>query len=258
MTIDKTSKRKKLPLNGKIFYIVLALCLGAAGIGTWGAVNSRLEYGRLGEEDSEEQTVDWDNAGTRQFPVIDGGANGDEIVNAPVTNVPDTREQDLPLDNPDENPDDPDEEPATEVNAAAKPYTGEFAMPLGTSIIKDFSGGEMVRSKTMGDWRVHNGIDFGDNRGQPVVAIQNGTVTSVYTDALWGTVVVIDHGHGLLAKYCGLTEESVPAAGARVEQHEIIGQLGEIPAEKDDGPHLHLEITVDGKTVDPLKAMNKD
>ncbi|MCL2507551.1 MAG: M23 family metallopeptidase [Oscillospiraceae bacterium] len=246
MTIDKKEKGKKLPLNGKIFYIVLALCLGAAGIGTWGAVNSRLEYGRLSEEQSEEQTVDWANAGTRKFPIIGDDKNGDEIVNAPVTDVPDDRKQTPP-----------EEEPTEAVNAAALPYTGEFAMPLGTNIIKDFSNGEMVRSKTMGDWRAHNGIDFGDNRGQPVLAIQDGTVTAVYTDELWGTVLVIDHGHGLTAKYCGLTESSAPAAGTHVEQYEIIGALGEIPVEKDDGPHLHLEITVSGKTVDPLKAMNK-
>ena len=247
MTIDKKEK-KKLPFSGKIFYLVLALCLGAAGIGTWGAVNSRLEYGRLGGEErsEEQQSIDWDNAGTRQFPAMNG--EDDEIVNAPVTNVPDEREAE---------PAGSADEPGEVVDAAALPYTGAFAMPAGTNIIKDFSNGDMVKSKTMGDWRAHNGIDFGENRGQSVVAIQDGTVTAVYSDELWGTVVTIDHGHGLTAKYCGLAEGGALTAGQRVEQNEIIGTLGEIPVEKADGPHLHLEITVNGKTVDPLKAMNK-
>ena len=46
----------------------------------------------------------------------------------------------------------------------------------------------MVESKTMGDWRVHNGIDFAAKKGDAVKAISAGTVLSVENDSMWGWV----------------------------------------------------------------------
>ena len=63
-----------------------------------------------------------------------------------------------------------------------------FMLPLGTKINKDFSNGEMVESKTMGDWRVHNGIDFAAKKGDAVKAVSAGTVLSVENDSMWGWV----------------------------------------------------------------------
>jgi murein DD-endopeptidase MepM/ murein hydrolase activator NlpD len=138
-----------------------------------------------------------------------------------------------------------------------KPFSGSFAMPMGTDIIKDYSDGEMVLSKTMGDWRVHNGVDFSGSAGNDIVALADGKITKVYDDSFWGTVVEIDHGNGMIAKYCGVRKGSTPAEGTEVEIREKIGTLGHIPVEIGEEDHLHLEILIDGKTVDPLKAMNK-
>lgn len=137
------------------------------------------------------------------------------------------------------------------------PFTGSFSLPLGTEILKDYSDGEMVFSQTMNDWRVHNGIDFTGNKDGDVRAIQRGVVKSVYEDEMWGTVTVIDHGNEMLVKYCGLSKPSVLPVGTQVEKGQTIGKLGEIPVESADEPHLHLEITVNGKLVDPLAAMNR-
>ena len=136
------------------------------------------------------------------------------------------------------------------------PFTGSFCFPLGLEILKDYSDGEMVYSQTMKDWRVHNGIDFTGEKGSEVRAIQRGRITAVYEDELWGTVVEIDHGNEMLVKYCGLTKPSVLPVGTEIKKDQAIGKLGEIPVESADEPHLHLEITVNGKIVDPLAAMN--
>ena len=138
-----------------------------------------------------------------------------------------------------------------------KPFSGSFAMPMGTDIIKDFSGGEMVYSKTMGDWRVHNGVDFSGSAGNEVVAVADGKITKVYDDSFWGTVVEIDHGNGMIAKYCGIKKGTTPAEGAEIKMRDKIGSLGHIPVELGEEDHLHLEITVDSEIVDPLKALNK-
>ena len=138
-----------------------------------------------------------------------------------------------------------------------KPFSGNFALPMGTDILKDYSNGEMVQSKTMGDWRVHNGVDFAGSAGNDVTAVADGTVTKVYDDSFWGTVVEIDHGNGMTAKYCELKNGTCPPEGSEVKMYDKIGSLGHIPVEISDPDHLHLEILIDGENVDPLKALNK-
>ncbi len=130
-----------------------------------------------------------------------------------------------------------------------------FSLPMGKTVDKPFSNGEMVQSKTMGDWRAHNGVDFRGTVGDPVIAVNNGIVEAVYDDVLWGTVVEIDHGQGLLARYCGLGKGSTPEVGAQVKINDRIGNLGTIPMESADEVHLHFEIRQDGKAVDPFAAM---
>ncbi len=240
-----SNRDKKKFSGGKFFYIALTLCFTAMGLGIWSVLDTGFDYTQSddGEPGKSETEIDWYNVGGRDFTIDYDDETENINVNVPVTGVPDERDQTVT-------------EAVTELGGNT-PYTGEFAMPLGTAIIKDYSNGEMVRSKTMQDWRVHNGIDFGDNRGASVLAIQDGVVTDVSSDELWGMVVTIDHGNGLAARYCGLAPGSTPEIGHTVEMNEIIGTLGEIPVEKADGPHLHFEIILNGETVDPLKVMNK-
>lgn len=83
-------------------------------------------------------------------------------------------------------------------------------------------------SKTMGDWRTHNGTDYAGNIGDPVRAVNNGRVTRVYDDVLWGTTVEIDHLDGLTVRYCGLGKGSTVSEGDEVKINDKIGNLSEI------------------------------
>jgi len=243
MIIRESKRTKGGFFEGKGLYIAILVCVLAVAAGSWGALKATMD---TGEEQSTVEvpgtTIDWDNQGG--IVITD---ESDEQANVTATGIPDIRTQTgeetsvSQVTEPDDN----------------TPFKGYYALPLGTDILKDYSNGEMVKSKTMGDWRVHNGVDFSGAKGNEVLAIQNGTVKSVFNDPMWGTVVEIDHGNGLVAKYCGLLKDSVPAKGSDVEQFWTIGKLGEIPIENADGYHLHLEITVGGKIVDPLAAMNK-
>jgi len=130
-----------------------------------------------------------------------------------------------------------------------------FSLPLEGGVDKAYSNGDMVQSKTMGDWRVHNGVDFRGTVGDQVRAVNNGVVKSVYDDVLWGTVVEIDHGDGLVARYCGLGKGSTLSVGDRVNINDRIGNLGAVPVESADEVHLHFEMRQDGKSVNPLEIM---
>lgn len=157
--------------------------------------------------------------------------------NANVTNVPDNRE-----------------ETTSSVNDLNRPYSGYFIIPLNNKVNKDYSDGDMVYSKTMEDWRTHNGIDIAGNNGDNVIAVQDGKVLEVTVDELWGDTVIIQHGNGLKVKYSGV--KATVKKDADIEQGQVIGTLVAIPIEEKDGMHIHLETEVDGKTVDPIKALN--
>lgn len=134
----------------------------------------------------------------------------------------------------------------------------EFFLPMGNSILKDYSDGQLVYSETMEDWRAHKGIDFAGDKGSDILSVNNGVVQRVYDSSLYGTVVEIDHGNGLVAKYCPINPDGfVIAEGSKVTAGQKIGTLGVIPIESADEEHLHFEMTQDGKYVDPIKAMGK-
>lgn len=139
-----------------------------------------------------------------------------------------------------------------EITAAKKE---DFIFPLSKKVIKDYSNSVAVKSKTMNDWRVHNGVDFEARVGQEVKAINSGAVLAIYNNSLWGTVVEIDHGAGVVAKYCGLSSDCRVTANDVVEKGQVIGSIGDIPVEAADGCHLHLEITENGKIIDPLEML---
>ncbi|MBQ7100490.1 MAG: M23 family metallopeptidase, partial [Clostridia bacterium] len=224
---NKTSKNTLGRLG---LYTLLMMCITALGIGSYAAMKRSLNVPETST------TVDWDNQGG----TLEADKPEKEFTVTQTTTLPFTTEQSTTA-KPEEN----------------LPFTGKFTLPLGTDILKDYSHGEMVSSKTMGDWRVHGGIDFTGSENSQVLAIQSGTVKAVYTDEMWGTVVEIDHGNTMVAKYCGLKEGTTPKKGATVRNGQEIGELAAIPVEEADGLHLHLEITVNGSTVDPLAAMNR-
>lgn len=236
MVSDEFGKNKAPFWKARGFYLVVALCVVAAGAGVWGAMYTTGISPEAGETTTAPTKIDWNNQ----------SVTVEEEVNNPVTNVPDRRDETETA-----------EPTLSKAQQDALPYTGNFTLPFGTSILKDFSHGEMVKSKTMNDWRVHNGVDFSGEGGNAVLSIQAGTVTAVYDDALWGTVVAIDHDNGMTAKYCGLAAGSTPSVGKAVKKSEPIGKLGFIPVEAADDSHLHLEITIHEETVDPLAAMNR-
>ncbi len=205
-----------------VTYVVLCACLLAAGVGAW-----------IAAKDTAEVRMQPTTGLTTAAPTAASPAA------VPVRDVPIPVETQI--------------ETETETTEAQKKYV----YPLGTYIVKDYSHGSVVYSATMEDWRIHSGVDFGDNRGQSVLAMADGTVTEVTEDALWGVTVTIDHGDGVVARYCGLEKDALPAKGEAVERGAVIGTLGEIPIEAKDGPHLHLEVIVNGAQTDPLAVLRR-
>ena len=146
-------------------------------------------------------------------------------------------------------------EPSEPVIDTQVPYLSFYLNPVGGKITRFYSS-ELVYSETMGDYRAHSGVDFEAQVGDTVYAINKGTVTAIYTDAMLGKVVEIDHAHNVIAKYCSV--ETTLSVGDSVEIGQAVGTLDKIPFEASEQSHLHLQITHNGAIVDPLDLMSKN
>ena len=217
INFDEKSKFKRF-LSGKGFYVALAVCLVAVcGVAVGTFINSLPQ---LSSDSSNPASVVSVTPTTKEKPV-----------DKPVTNIPDDR-----------------------TTTSQATTTGKTT---AVNVLTEFSDGKQVYSKTMADWRTHNGVDFKGEKGQKIKALADGTILSIETDALWGKVVTIDHGFGIKSRYCGIEPGDIEK-GQKVEVSEVIGTLGDIPCELLDGPHLHLEITVNGAYTDPVEAIGRE
>lgn len=133
-----------------------------------------------------------------------------------------------------------------------------FVMPTVGSVSKDFEIDVPVFSLTMNDYRAHTGVDIAASLGDEVVSSSSGTVCKIWNDPLMGKCVTIDHGDNIYTTYMNLAPELAPSieVGTKVAMGQSLGAVGESAIiEIAEVPHLHLEMKVDGKFVDPLEYM---
>lgn len=140
--------------------------------------------------------------------------------------------------------------------AAPAPVTATasvFTWPVKGEVLRAYSVETLAYDKTMGDWRVHDGIDIAAAAGTQVMAPAGGTVADLYTDDLMGTTVVISHAGGVMSTCANLAAVPSVEIGDAVCTGDVIGSVGQTAiGESAEASHLHLSMTKDGVSVDPL------
>jgi murein DD-endopeptidase MepM/ murein hydrolase activator NlpD len=102
-------------------------------------------------------------------------------------------------------------------------------------------------------WAFHSGLDLGAPRGSKVLATAPGVVLSAGWEGPYGNMVEIDHGMGVITRYCHLKSVTV-AAGDHVDFRQSIGVIGS--SGRSTSRHLHYEIQVDGTPHDPARFLD--
>ncbi len=97
--------------------------------------------------------------------------------------------------------------------------------------------------------RPHEGIDISAPMGTPIEAPAGGIVRSTGWEAGYGNTIEIDHGFGITTKFAHASRILVHQ-GQRVQRGDRIALVGNSGLAT--GPHLHYEVHVNGKPVDPL------
>ncbi len=100
----------------------------------------------------------------------------------------------------------------------------------------------------------HKGVDIATNKGTPIYAVQEGTVLVAGWHDDFGYHIKINHGNGVITHYAHASKLYV-SAGEEISRGQIIAAVGSTGWST--GPHLHLEMTINGKYVDPIKYVGK-
>lgn len=97
--------------------------------------------------------------------------------------------------------------------------------------------------------KFHAGMDFSAPQGTHVYATGDGVVVKSGWETGYGNVIRVDHGFGYETVYAHLHKIDV-RAGRKVVRGEVIGEVGSTG--KSTGPHLHYEVHVKGRHVNPI------
>lgn len=211
-------------MKGKGFLAAMVLSITAIGISTFVAYNKTIDK------------ITGADASTASITPVDNNQSG-VPKDDPTSTAPSTSAQD--------------------VNNVVE-STNPKVMPIDGSIINPFSKGELVKSKTLGVWKTHDGIDISAENSTDVKSMTSGKVKQIYKDALWGVCVVIDHYDGYMGYYFGLAETVSVKAEQEVNSGDVIGVVGNTAdIESLEESHLHFGVKCDGSWIDPTSVMSK-
>ncbi|MBX5464056.1 MAG: M23 family metallopeptidase [Clostridia bacterium] len=115
------------------------------------------------------------------------------------------------------------------------PYPGPITSPFGQRA-RDF----------------HTGVDIGAPYGAPIRAAGPGVVIYAGWDGGYGRLIAIRHDNGVVTRYAHASRILV-SVGQRVSAGQVIGRVGESGLAT--GPHIHFEVIVDGRFVNPLTVV---
>lgn len=96
--------------------------------------------------------------------------------------------------------------------------------------------------------RLHRGVDLALAQGSPIYAADSGTVYFAGDGGGYGNLVKVDHGNGMQTYYAHCSSLLV-TSGQKVSRGEKIALTGSTG--NSTGPHLHFEVIINGKCIDP-------
>lgn len=137
------------------------------------------------------------------------------------------------------------QEPPPLVGAPAQlgwPVSGPITSPFG-----------MRTNPVSGRFLMHTGIDIAAEMGTTVVAPADGKVISAgWNDGGYGNMIIIDNGGPMSTLFAHLSQIFV-TGDQEVKRGQAIGAVGSTG--ESTGPHLHFEVRIDGKPVDPMSYL---
>ncbi len=131
--------------------------------------------------------------------------------------------------------------------------------------IRPLARKDIIRFSSPFGWRIHpifhvlkfhTGIDITAHKGTPVYATGDGIIVRAdYSSGGYGNIIIISHGFGYESYYAHLSKILVKP-GQKVKRGDLIGLVGNTG--RSTAPHLHYEIRINGKPVNPVNFYYND
>lgn len=96
----------------------------------------------------------------------------------------------------------------------------------------------------------HKGVDIAAKRGTSIVSTADGVVTYAGWKSGYGNMVIISHGYGFITVYAHNSTNTIKV-GEKVKKGQVIAKVGSTG--RSTAPHVHYEIKLNGKNVDPAR-----
>ncbi len=100
----------------------------------------------------------------------------------------------------------------------------------------------------------HKGIDVAAKSNTDIIATASGVVTWAKKRSGYGQMIEISHGNGIVTRY-GHCKKILVKEGDIVKQGQVIGKIGSTG--RSTGPHVHYEVLVSGKKINPMPYVRK-
>ena len=254
--------KEKRPTERVSFYIALSICMMAVGFAVWSAY-STLNGTAEPESNTYFSSLSTENAAVAQE--MTGITEPQPQTQAPTlapteppTQAPTEAESSFfisetkPVDTED-------------VDGEAEPDALQAVLKINDSLVYPVKSHQVTKpysengvySATLHDYRAHTGCDFAAEEGENVYAMCKGTVKDISVSELYGVIIEVDCGD-FSVYYCGLDTDFLVEKEDEINTGDTIGTVGQIPCESGDDTHIHIEIRVGSRLIDPLSVIENN
>lgn len=250
----------KRPTERVSFYIALSVCLMAVGFAAWSA------YSTFGGTPQPSDNTYFSSLSTENAAVAQEMTGVTESETQPPTQTvtltptqPETESEQRIIFSetmPEEMKDAMNDDASSSLQAVLK-IEDSLVYPVKSQQVTKPYSEDGVYSSTLHDYRAHTGCDFAAEEGENIYAMCPGTVKDISVSELYGVILEVDCGD-FTVYYCGLDTDFLVEKEQEVSTGDTIGTVGLIPCESDDGAHVHIEIRVGGRLIDPLSVIGSD
>ncbi len=171
--------------------------------------------------------------------------NKHEVLEAPPVTDDPPAENDPPADKGDPEPSDP-----------TGGQTAAYIMPV-EGAESTVTHNAYYGNTTLDKWYFHKGVDYAAEEGADIRAIADGEITCIDLSERLGNVVTVKHADGVESTYRFIEPAEGLKEGDSVKQGQVIGKVASAyGTEAKDGTHLHFEMSIEGKRVDPTSYLD--
>ena len=126
----------------------------------------------------------------------------------------------------------------------------------GCEVLKWYSDSELFYNTTLKQWESHRGVDLTSKITNEVRSVLDGVVTDVCYSYEDGYCVTVQHENGLETVYCSLKNDETVKKGDSVKRGQKLGNVSTTATNESlAGDHLHFQVLLNGKPVDPANYL---